>query len=59
MESGLWQTIVTHKYLRKDTISSVKHKQTDSPVWSNLLKIKNVYLQGWKVSVKDGKITLV
>jgi hypothetical protein len=30
VESGLWQKIVKYKYLKKDSIVSVKHKQTDS-----------------------------
>jgi hypothetical protein len=59
MESGLWQDIMNYKYLRRDNIFSVKHKQTDSPIWADLLKIKNIYLQGRKKCVNDGKTTLV
>lgn len=58
VESGLWQDIVKHKYLRKDSILSVKHKQTDSPICADLIKIKEVYLQGRKMRVKSGKSTL-
>lgn len=58
-ESGLWQTIVYHKYLRKDSISSVKHKQTDSPIWTDHLKVKNIYMQGRKKCVQNGKSTLM
>jgi hypothetical protein len=32
-EFGMWQEIVKYKYLKKDSIVSVKHKQTDSPIW--------------------------
>jgi hypothetical protein len=46
VESGLWQTIVPHKYLKKETVISVKHRQTDSPMWADLLKVKPIYLQG-------------
>jgi hypothetical protein len=45
MESGLWQDIINYKYLRRENIFSVKHKQTDSPIWADMLKIKNIYLQ--------------
>jgi hypothetical protein len=31
VKSGLWQDIVSYKYLRRDNIFSVKHKQNDSP----------------------------
>jgi hypothetical protein len=37
----------------------VKYKQNDSPVWVDLIKIKNIYLQGRKKIVKNGKSTLV
>jgi hypothetical protein len=57
-ETGLWQRIVKYKYLRKVSIMDVSHKQTDSPIWADLLKIKNVYLQGRKMVVHNGKSTL-
>jgi hypothetical protein len=44
VESGLWQDIVSYKYLRRDNIFSVKHKQNDFLVWADLIKIKNIYL---------------
>jgi hypothetical protein len=58
-ESGMWQEIVKYKYLKKDSIVSVKHKQTDSPIRADLIKVKEIYLQGRKMCVKDGKSTLV
>ena len=36
----LCQDIVKAKYLKKNSISSVKHIIVDSPVWANLLKVK-------------------
>jgi len=57
-EKGLWQEIVRFKYLKKDSICSVKHKQNDSAIWSDLLKIKEIYLQGRKMIIKDGQRTL-
>lgn len=48
-EDGLWQQIINYKYLR--------NKTNDSPMWSDLLKVKNVYLQGRGISVKDGTLT--
>lgn len=47
------------KECNKNLFSSVKHKQTDSPIWADLIKVKNIYLQGRKMKVKNGKNTLV
>lgn len=38
---------------------SMKHKQTDSPIWTDLLKVKHIYLQSRKMIVKNGKSTSV
>lgn len=46
MENGLWQQIVSYKYLKNKSIHDVEHKLDDSPIWSDLLKIKHIYLQG-------------
>lgn len=58
-KSGLWQDIVKHKYMKRDNVSSVKHKQTDSPMWSDLLKVKHIYLQGRKMKINNGKLTSI
>ena len=47
------------KYLQTNSVVSIKHKQSDSPVWSDLLKIKEIYLQGRKLKVNNGASTLV
>ena len=36
-------------------ISVVKHRLDDSPIWSDLLKIREVYLRGRIIKVADGK----
>jgi hypothetical protein len=36
----------------------VKHRQTDSAIWADLLKIRDIYLQGRKVIIGNGKKTL-
>lgn len=53
-EEGLWQDIVRHKYLRNNSVHSVTHRLNDSPVWYDLLEIKEVYLLGRKKCTKDG-----
>ena len=56
-EDGLWQRIVRYKYLRNNSIHNVSHKLNDSHIWSDLLKVKEVYLLGRDVSIKDGCYT--
>jgi hypothetical protein len=57
-EDGLWQQIIRFKYLKNNSICSVKHKQNDSVIWANLLKVKDVYLHGRKMVISDGSNTL-
>lgn len=45
-EHGLWQELVHAKYLSNKTIFSVTHKASDSPIWYDLLKIRDLYLKG-------------
>lgn len=52
------EDIIKFKYLKKDSIRTVKHRRNDSAIWSDLLKIKAIYLQGRKLIVGDGKHTL-
>ena len=53
---GLWQKIVRAKYLRNKSVASVRPRVTDSPGWKSLLKVKDVYLCGRKVTVRKGDI---
>lgn len=58
-ENDLWQRIIKFKYLKEESMCTVKHKQNDSPMWTDLLKIKYIYLQGRKMVIKNGKKTLL
>ena len=58
-EEGLWQSIIRAKYMRGGRlIGAVKHKIDDPPVWSDLLKVKYMYLSNRKIKVKNGLSTL-
>ena len=58
-EDGLWQSIVKAKYMSNNQlIGSVKHRVDDSPIWSDLLKIRPVYLKGRSTKVRNGRSTL-
>jgi hypothetical protein len=39
-------------------VSTVSHKIDDSPVWTDLLKTKHIYLRGRKIHVNNGKWAL-
>jgi hypothetical protein len=56
-EEGLWQEIVKAKYLQNKTIFSVSHKNTDSAIWADLLKVKDLYLQGRSIRMNNGQKT--
>lgn len=43
--------------MKNQCISQTKHKRTDSPVCSNLLKVKDLYLKGRVVIIGNGKVT--
>lgn len=50
-EDGLWQDLVKAKYLAKDSIHTVSHKLHDSPMWYDLLKVKDLYLRGRTIKI--------
>jgi hypothetical protein len=53
---GIWQYLIKIKYVKGVPICLIKHTQHDSPVWSDLLKIRPVYLKGRTFKVRDGKM---
>ena len=58
-EDGLWLSIVKAKYMQgNNLITTIKHKADDSPIWSDLLKIRQFYLKGRFVTTKNGQSTL-
>lgn len=50
----LWQKAIRAKYIKRDTVASVKGKFGDSPVWKAILKVKEYYLDGIKVVLNSG-----
>ena len=43
-EHGLWHDIIAFKYIRGSSVCTVKHRQNDSPIWADLLKVRDIYL---------------
>ncbi|WVZ60403.1 hypothetical protein U9M48_010430 [Paspalum notatum var. saurae] len=56
-EEGLWQNIVRKKYKVNNDISMVKHKMGDFPIWSDLIKIIDLYKRGRVVKTMNGDKT--
>lgn len=54
-EDGIWQSLIKNKYIKDKMISNVPPRVDDSPVWKDLMKVRNIYLAGRKVKVQDGK----
>ena len=54
---GLWQEIVRKKYVKNGCLHSLKKKSTNSPVWNQLLSIKEIYIAGRKMLVGQGDST--
>jgi hypothetical protein len=58
-EFGMWQEIVKYKYLKKIQLSLSSINKLILLYGADLIKVKEIYLQGRKMCVKDGKSTLV
>jgi len=56
-EQGLWQDIVKKKYLKKPCLSLLKKSPKNSPVWNQLISVKDLYTSGRKISVGRGDST--
>jgi len=56
-EDGLWQKIVKFKYLKNKSIHDVRHKLNDSAMRYDLLKVREIYLQGRSISIKNRELT--
>jgi len=57
-EEGLWQTLVRTKYIKNRAISTIPPRLDDSPMWKDLLKVRNIYLAGRKPVIQNGENVL-
>lgn len=53
---GLWQKVVEKKYVKQLSISQMKYKSSNSPAWNDLLKVKDIYLQGRVIKCGNGRM---
>ena len=52
--NGLWQNLLSNKYLISKSLSQVKAKPYDSHFWRGLMKIKDEVLAKGSFEIKDG-----
>lgn len=43
------------KYVKSSWVAQLKHKQTNSPVWNDLLKVKEIYLSSRVMALGNGE----
>ena len=55
-EEGLWQTIVRQKYLKGKCVSQLGVRSCNSPVWNDLLKVKEVYMKNRLMVLGNGEM---
>jgi hypothetical protein len=53
----MWQDIVRKNYRVRGGIATLKYKPSNSPVWNDLIKIKNLYMYGRVVKIGNGEDT--
>jgi hypothetical protein len=58
-DSGPWQDFMWWKFLVSSCIYSVKRKPHNSALWSDMLKVRDIYLTGRSMMVINGKDTFL
>jgi hypothetical protein len=56
-EKGVWQSILTGKYLRKNTLGQAVAKPGDSHFWQGLMDVKRPFWPCIRIKVGDGTKT--
>jgi hypothetical protein len=53
-EKGIWQEIVNNKYIDGNNILNIGSRVGDSHVWSDMLKVRDYYIQGRQIITRSG-----
>lgn len=56
-EKGIWQEIVNKKYFLDKGTLKVESRATDSHAWSDLVKVKEYYIEGRQIDTRSGDKT--
>jgi hypothetical protein len=55
--TGPWQNYMRQEYMRHGGVFYTKKKPGDSPLWTDMLHVKNIYLCGRRMKVGNGRNT--
>jgi hypothetical protein len=53
--NGLWQEIVKVKYVKGSPICLIPNRINDSPIWKDLMKVRQIYLRGRGIKINNGE----
>jgi hypothetical protein len=53
-EQGVWQELLTNKYLNNKTLSQVEAKPTDSQFWKGLMRVKDDFFRNGHFELGNG-----
>jgi hypothetical protein len=56
IQEGIWPDLVRLKYINQKPLYLVPNRKNDSPVWSDLLKVRHIYLKCRTFRVNNGKL---
>jgi hypothetical protein len=56
IQEGIWLDLVRLKYINQKPLYLVPNRKNDSPVWSDLLKVRHIYLKRRTFRVNNGKL---
>ena len=53
-EKGVWQELLSNKYLYNKALTQVESKPTDSPFWRGIMEVKKDFFQRGFFTVGNG-----
>ena len=54
-EEGVWQELLTNKYLHNKTLAQVEANPTDSPFWKGLMGVKDEFFNRGRFKLGNGE----
>ena len=56
-EEGLWQMIVRQKYMKKKCVAHLHAKNSNSPMWNDIIKVRDIYVKNRVMVIGDRERT--
>jgi hypothetical protein len=54
-EEGMWQQLITNKYIKNQILAQVEVKPSDSPFWKGLMHVKNDFFERGAFKLGNGE----